>query len=225
MERESQSVVVAFTSRTKINKSFSKILLEKLRFLKNLTGGERGSLSLAAAFFLLVFALFLALSYKKFMMIHLENKQRKTTYLCLKNTLDRYDDLLFFIKRTNLSILAINASLILHPSPYLLKLKEGIQKVQDVKGQWVWTKAITKKDCKGLQKFFPFKAFPLKKKGILIQRHLSGTAQIKDKPFNFKLPSSSGYPFLFFIMGKISFEPSIKLYESREIPLSLYPIL
>jgi hypothetical protein len=206
----------------KIKKLFSWIPLEKDHLLKDLTGGERGSLTLSLALLITVFALFLTLSYKKFMMIHLENLQRKKTYLCLKSTLDRYDNHLTFIKRTNLSIQVINASMLAHPTPYLVQLKRVIQKIQEVKSLWVYSKAITQRACEGLQKTFPLMAFPLKKRGIAISRHLSGTVQIKKKAYKFKLPSYKSFPFLFLITGRVSFDPKIQVSHSREIPFSLY---
>lgn len=185
-------------------------------------GNQKGEVTLMLILFLMGLGLFMALSLKKLSLSHSERKQRQQTYLCLKTTMDSFSSHLTFIKRTNMLILSMNALILANPTPYLLKAKRMIQALQNKKNLYTALKAIKNKYCKGIQKLFIKKSFPLKGKFLSVHRSILGTAIIKSKPTQFILPSRHTPPFMFLIKGKLSFSPRYQISKSKEIPLTLY---
>lgn len=185
-------------------------------------GGEQGDVTLPLCLLLLALGLFMTITYKKLALMSVENQQRKETYLCLKQTMDRFTSLYNFISKTNLSIIALNASYAIKPNPVSLKMKKLIQQLQHKKSLFVIARLFKSTYCKGVQKTFIKKAFPLKRKGLNLQRTIFGTALYKKKPSSFLLPSRSFAPFLFIIKGTIAFSPQLRIEKSTEIPLSFH---
>lgn len=196
----------------------------KQKSSQNLDGGEQGEVILFLLLLLMALGLFMTLSFKKLTLMNIENKQRKSTYLCLKSTMDSFTAHLGFIKKTNLSIVALNAAIAANPTPYLIKLRRIIQTIQDKKSAWVFINQLRKQVCRGLQKVFVKKSFPLKGTGFKPQRSLFGTVLIKQKPASFLLPSRKSPPFLFLIKGKLTFRPELIVHDTKEIPLSLHTL-
>lgn len=196
----------------------------KGNFSNALSGGEQGEITLLILFLLMALGLFMTLSFKKLALMNIENKQRKATYLCLKSTMDTFTSHLGFIKKTNLSIIALNAAIAANPTPYLIKLRRVIQTIQERKSQFVIFNQMRKKVCQGIQKLFVKKSFPLKGDGLKTYRSLFGTALIKKKSTSFLLASRSSPPFMFLIKGKLNFSPNFFIDQTKEIPLSIHSL-
>ena len=213
-----------FSLKTLCGEFFSKILvLDPLTsFSKDPHGGERGDATLMVLLLVFTLGLFMTLSFKKLSLAHLENRQRKATYLCLKETMDSFVSLQGFIRRTNLAIISINALLVANPTPYLHKLKKLVQMIQNKKTITSVYKTLQTSTCSGLQKLFVKKVFPLKRTGLKLQRTFFGTVSEKKTTSSFFLPSRSSPPFFFFIKGKVHFSPQLQISRTTEFPLSLY---
>lgn len=186
-----------------------------INFLKDRFGGNQGSLTLALAPALGLFALFLVVSGKKLLLLHEERNQRAQTYLCLKETMDHFVDLQAFLKRTNTLILSLNATMLLKPNPALALLKKSIQMAQQAKVGVTILK--TQRLCQGFQKRFTYQAIPARLIGIKLQRSSAGSALMKKKSSSFQIPSKGSIPFLFLIKGHLSFVPSLQVSQTKEI--------
>ena len=186
------------------------------RFTTGPIGGERGRITLLATLLLSLLALFIMFSTKKLLLLNEERKQRTQTYLCLKSAFDLYASLQKFMKRTNLSIVTLNAAIIAFKNPALHTMKKMVQRSQELKLLTLSSKLYSR-SCQGLQLKIMRDAYPLKSPFPTLKRTLSGTVLLRKKPQSLFLTSRKSYPFLFVIKGKITFAPRLLLTQSKEV--------
>lgn len=177
----------------------------------------KGEVLLLLIFFLGSFAMVTAIYQKKLLLYNEEIEQRRQTYLCFKETIDQYENLLNFMGKTNTAITGINAALLLKPTPELVQLKKVIQKSQQVKGNIIHLRAVKGFGCFGIQKLSLLNLFPLERKGTDFKRDLQGKILFKTKTQNFTLPSNSKFPFLFSLKGKVQFLPKLQVSQLKEV--------
>lgn len=178
---------------------------------------KAGEVFILFLLFLGGFALLTIIFQKKLLLYNEEIEQRVQTYLCFKKTFDSWANHVSFIEKTNLAIQAINAGIVLKPTPELFELKKIIQKAQDVKNKLKYLLFLKSSYCKGIQKVTLLKTFPLKGQGLKVLRSSFGLAKFKERPHSFVLPSKEKLPFIFTLRGKVNYRPTYHVHSLNEL--------
>lgn len=175
-----------------------------------------GSALLALLFFLFGFSLSGQLLLKKTLLYWEEGKQRKQTWLCLKNSFDLFERHIQFIKKSNAAIKVLNGVLIVKPTPETFQMKKAVQKIQEVKDKYAFGSFLLNAGCVGLQKVALGKLFPTQRNGLVLKRNSLGLALLQEGRKNFLLPSRGNPPLIFILRGKVQYQPRLVVSHLKE---------
>lgn len=178
---------------------------------------KAGEVLILFLFFLGGFAMLTMIFQKKLLLYNEEIEQRIQTYLCFKKTFDSWSGHAAFIEKTNLAIQALNTGIVVKPTPELFQLKKSIQRVQEIRNKLKLLYFMRTNDCMGVQKISLAKTFPIKGRGLKIQRSTFGLALLKDKNQTFLIPSKGTFPAIFTLKGEVRYVPKFHVRSMTEI--------